>query len=66
MFSLARWNRGGHCVRSLSTAASGAGRIPIAVVGAGPAGFYTAKYLLAANSNVAVDLYEEENVPFGA
>lgn len=39
--------------------------LPIAVVGTGPAGFYTAKYLLAGNEDVTVDLYDALPTPFG-
>ena len=38
---------------------------PVAIVGTGPAGFYTAKYLLAADPNVRVDLYDALPTPFG-
>jgi adrenodoxin-NADP+ reductase len=35
------------------------------IIGAGPAGFYAAKYLLKALPNITVDIYEELPVPFG-
>ncbi len=45
-------------LRSLST-----GRV--AIVGSGPAGFYTAKYLLEKNKEVHVDIIEKLPVPYG-
>ena len=40
-------------------------RLKIAVVGAGPAGFYAADALLRAEPPAAVDLFERLPVPFG-
>lgn len=37
----------------------------VAVVGAGPGGFYSAKYLLSGADNVTVDMYEKLPVPYG-
>ncbi|XP_064600487.1 NADPH:adrenodoxin oxidoreductase, mitochondrial-like [Liolophura sinensis] len=37
----------------------------ICVVGSGPAGFYTAQYILKGHSSVEVDIYEKLPVPFG-
>ncbi|XP_059160375.1 NADPH:adrenodoxin oxidoreductase, mitochondrial-like isoform X2 [Physella acuta] len=37
----------------------------VAIVGSGPAGFYTAQQLLKGNPNVLVDIYEKLPVPFG-
>uniref|UniRef100_A0A8C5R4K4 NADPH:adrenodoxin oxidoreductase, mitochondrial n=1 Tax=Leptobrachium leishanense TaxID=445787 RepID=A0A8C5R4K4_9ANUR len=37
----------------------------ICVVGSGPAGFYTAQYLLKHHTEVLVDIYEKLPVPFG-
>jgi len=39
--------------------------VQIAVVGAGPAGFYTAHQILKQTENVKVDIYERLPVPFG-
>lgn len=50
--------------RPLCTAADGASW-RVAVVGTGPSGFYTAKYLLKGNDDVMVDLYDRLPVPFG-
>jgi adrenodoxin-NADP+ reductase len=37
----------------------------VAIVGSGPSGFYTAKYLLEKNPSLHVDLIEQMPVPFG-
>ena len=37
----------------------------IAIVGSGPSGFYTAKYLLDRDSNIRIDLYEKLPVSYG-
>ncbi|KAH9495324.1 hypothetical protein Btru_018876 [Bulinus truncatus] len=37
----------------------------IALVGGGPAGYYTAQQLLKGNPNIVVDIYEKLPVPFG-
>ena len=37
----------------------------MAIVGSGPAGFYTAKYLLKSYPNVRIDLIEQLPVPYG-
>lgn len=37
----------------------------VAVVGSGPAGFYTSKYILRATSNVIIDMFEQRPTPFG-
>jgi adrenodoxin-NADP+ reductase len=37
----------------------------IAILGSGPSGFYTAKYLLEKHPTVRVDVYEKMPVPFG-
>jgi adrenodoxin-NADP+ reductase len=39
--------------------------VRVAVVGSGPAGFYTAYRLLAKQENAIVDMYEKLPVPFG-
>ncbi|RWS30757.1 hypothetical protein B4U80_07215 [Leptotrombidium deliense] len=39
-------------------------QINVAVIGSGPAGFYTTHYLLK-NPNIKVDIYEKYPVPFG-
>lgn len=37
----------------------------VAIVGSGPAGFYTTQQLLKGNPNIIVDIYEKLPVPFG-
>jgi NADPH-dependent glutamate synthase beta subunit-like oxidoreductase len=37
----------------------------VAIVGSGPAGFYTARKLMMEVPHVAVDMYEQLPVPFG-
>ena len=37
----------------------------IAIVGSGPAGFYTAKYLLEKSEDTAVDMFDALPTPFG-
>ncbi|BFZ03699.1 hypothetical protein BsWGS_06737 [Bradybaena similaris] len=37
----------------------------VAVVGSGPAGFYTAQQLLKGDTNLIVDIYEKLPIPFG-
>ena len=37
----------------------------VAIVGTGPSGFYTAKYLVKEDPNVLVDLYDALPTPFG-
>lgn len=37
----------------------------ICIVGAGPAGFYTAQHLVKKLANSVVDIYEKLPVPFG-
>lgn len=39
--------------------------VRIAIVGTGPAGFYTAKYLLEKNPSAKIDMIEKLPVPFG-
>ncbi len=49
-----------------STSASTTGTTPsFAIVGTGPAGFYTAKYLLKAMDNVKIDMIDALPTPFG-
>ena len=36
-----------------------------AIVGSGPAGFYTARRLMSVVGNVEIDMYEQLPVPFG-
>jgi NADPH-dependent glutamate synthase beta subunit-like oxidoreductase len=50
--------------RVLSSAAPGS-PWHVAIVGSGPAAFYTADFLLKGNADVHVDLYERLPVPFG-
>lgn len=52
---------GGMGVRALSVSSSS----HIAIVGSGPSGFYTAKYLLEKNPDVKVDLIEALPMPGG-
>lgn len=42
-----------------------AGTPNVCIVGAGPAGFYTAQQILKGNANAVVDIYEKLPVPFG-
>ena len=49
--------------RALSTNADSAVRV--AIVGSGPAGFYTAKYLLEKQPDLHVDIIEKMPVPYG-
>uniref|UniRef100_A0A034W9E0 NADPH:adrenodoxin oxidoreductase, mitochondrial n=1 Tax=Bactrocera dorsalis TaxID=27457 RepID=A0A034W9E0_BACDO len=52
--------------QGLSTGVSGSGATKrICIVGAGPAGFYAAQYILKHLSDCAVDLIEKLPVPFG-
>ena len=37
----------------------------VCIVGSGPAGFYTAQYLLKFHENISVDIYDKLPVPFG-
>jgi adrenodoxin-NADP+ reductase len=60
MFSslgLTRWKRSG--IKLLQQ------KIHIAIVGSGPSGFYTGKYLLDANSDIQVDFYDKLPFPYG-
>ncbi|XP_063445018.1 NADPH:adrenodoxin oxidoreductase, mitochondrial-like [Mytilus trossulus] len=47
-------------IRQLTT-----GQPNVCIVGAGPAGFYTAQQILKGNPNAVVDIYEKLPVPFG-
>lgn len=38
----------------------------VAIIGSGPAGFYTAKYLLSSHKSVRVDVLDALPTPFGA
>lgn len=52
--------------KGLSTGVSGSGATKrICIVGAGPAGFYAAQYILKHLSDCAVDIIEKLPVPFG-
>jgi len=57
----------GGLARPLSSAAAAAGKRPwtVAIVGAGPAGFYTADRLLTRHPTVQVDMIERWPVPHG-
>lgn len=66
--------RGLHSSRSLKAEATtpakhtlGSRRFRLAIVGSGPAGFYSASRILAmhGSENTTVDMYEELPVPFG-
>lgn len=46
--------------------ASAASQWRVAIVGAGPSGFYTAKYLLKGDPAVHVDMIDALPTPFGA
>lgn len=46
-------------------AANGNGRLWVAVIGAGPAGYYTAEALTSDNPNVHVDIIDRLPTPFG-
>lgn len=48
-----------------STATSTRGRLRIAIIGSGPAGFYTAYRLMNKNHDAIVDMYEQLPVPYG-
>ncbi|KAF1836475.1 NADPH:adrenodoxin oxidoreductase mitochondrial precursor [Decorospora gaudefroyi] len=48
-----------------STATTSPGHLRIAIIGSGPAGFYTAHRLLNKNQNAVVDMYEQLPVPYG-
>ena len=51
--------------RRFASAASGGSPWHVAIVGSGPAGFYTADFLLKGSPDVRVDIYERLPVPFG-
>ena len=51
--------------RFLSTGSEVIPTVRCAIVGSGPAGFYTAKYLLEKNSNITVDMIERLPTPYG-
>ena len=55
-------------VRACSTAAGdgAADSLRVAIVGTGPAGFYSAKYLLKDAPGCTVDLIDRMPVPYGA
>lgn len=48
-----------------STAAGLRGRLRVAIIGSGPAGFYTAYRLMNKNKDAIVDMYEQLPVPYG-
>jgi hypothetical protein len=54
-------------LRSLSSnvAQSTAPPFRVAIIGSGPAGFYTARRLLNVAEDVIIDMYEQLPVPFG-
>lgn len=53
------------CRRYLQTAAKNDRPLRLAVIGAGPAGFYTAYRVLSKLQNSKVDMYESLPVPYG-
>ncbi|RAR14098.1 NADPH:adrenodoxin oxidoreductase mitochondrial precursor [Stemphylium lycopersici] len=48
-----------------ATTASTRGRLRVAIIGSGPAGFYTAYRLMNKNQDAVVDMYEQLPVPYG-
>ena len=57
---------GQHAAAVLSTVANGSSPLrSCCIVGAGPGGFYTAKYLLKADPDVRIDIVEQLPTPFG-
>lgn len=53
------------CRRCLQTTTRGDRPLRLAVIGAGPAGFYTAYRVLSKLHNAKVDMYESLPVPYG-
>lgn len=49
----------------MSTSASTSDALRVCIVGSGPAGFYTAKYLLKDHADVHVDMLEALPTPYG-
>jgi NADPH-dependent glutamate synthase beta subunit-like oxidoreductase len=63
VFGQARW---AGSTRRLSSAVSSHGKGPaVAIVGSGPAGFYTAQKVMRAVEGTRIDMYEQLPVPFG-
>ncbi|GAB1602424.1 NADPH:adrenodoxin oxidoreductase, mitochondrial-like [Argonauta hians] len=54
-----------HVPQQTAYFSSSANRVPICIVGSGPAAFYTAQKLLKGDASVEVDIYERLPVPFG-
>ncbi|KAJ6199324.1 NADPH:adrenodoxin oxidoreductase mitochondrial precursor [Bipolaris maydis] len=48
-----------------NTVSSTRGRLHLAIVGSGPAGFYTAYRLMNKNQDAVIDMYEQLPVPYG-
>jgi adrenodoxin-NADP+ reductase len=48
-----------------STAQTSRGRLRVAIIGSGPAGFYTAHRLLNKTHDAVIDMYEQLPVPYG-
>ena len=48
-----------------STAQTSRGRLRVAIIGSGPAGFYTAHRILNKNHHAVIDMYEQLPVPYG-
>jgi adrenodoxin-NADP+ reductase len=59
-FSIAHTRRNAY-----STAHPSRGRLRVAIIGSGPAGFYTAHRLLNKNHDAVIDMYEQLPVPYG-
>jgi adrenodoxin-NADP+ reductase len=51
--------------RSFSATTGSLEKYYIAIVGSGPSGFYTAKYLLEQNDKICIDVYEKLPFPYG-
>ncbi|PVD38445.1 hypothetical protein C0Q70_01060 [Pomacea canaliculata] len=63
LWSLSSWTKIHHFIQCRKIVSS---RGPsVAIVGSGPAGFYTAQHLLKGHSSLTVDIYEKLPVPFG-
>ncbi|ETN64295.1 fad nadph dehydrogenase [Anopheles darlingi] len=66
IFPLMRSGKVGHKIsRSASSSSTGTVKPRICIVGAGPAGFYTAQYILKHLENSQIDIVEKLPVPFG-
>ncbi|CAL1529734.1 unnamed protein product [Lymnaea stagnalis] len=62
------WHLNGQRQQSTVSKVISGGQKPhthVAIVGSGPAGFYTTQQLLKGNPNIVIDIYEKLPVPFG-